>query len=332
MKPALFLIAALLFAPTPVVADPPSIELIDAAQIWDDAPHSAFTDLIFWQGRFICAFREGRAHVSSDGKIRILTSPDGKDWQSAAVVELADFDLRDAGLSVAPDGRLMLIGGAAARKRDNESAPTGTFVAFSEDSHHWTEPRIVVEPGRWLWRLTWHDNAAYGVAYAAGDGHPYSSLLVTDDGTSYRQLVPKLLGDGYPTEASLRFANNGTLYCLQRRDGQPPSDSAMLGISRPPYTDWQWHDLRLFFGGPNFIQLPSGHFIAAGRIHRPGGAKTELAWLDVEKKTLIPALALPSGGDTSYPGLVWHDDHLWVSYYASHEGKTNVYLAKLRVK
>ena len=43
-------------------------------------------------------------------------------------------------------------------------------------------------------------------------------------------------------------------------------------------------------------------------------------------------LELPSGGDTSYPGLVWYDGILWVSYYSSHEGKTSIYLAKLTVK
>ena len=44
-----------------------------------------------------------------------------------------------------------------------------------------------------------------------------------------------------------------------------------------------------------------------------------------------PALTLPSGGDTSYPGLVWHDGLLWVSYYSSHEGKSAIYLAKVKV-
>ena len=43
------------------------------------------------------------------------------------------------------------------------------------------------------------------------------------------------------------------------------------------------------------------------------------------------ALALPSGGDTSYPGLVFHEDLLWVSYYSSHEGKTSIYLAKVQI-
>jgi hypothetical protein len=44
-----------------------------------------------------------------------------------------------------------------------------------------------------------------------------------------------------------------------------------------------------------------------------------------------PVLTLPSGGDTSYPGLVFHDGLLWMSYYSSHEGKAGVYLAKIRL-
>ncbi|MET8233218.1 hypothetical protein ABZS77_21380 [Micromonospora sp. NPDC005298] len=40
-------------------------------------------------------------------------------------------------------------------------------------------------------------------------------------------------------------------------------------------------------------------------------------------------MTLPSGGDTSYPGLVWHNDLLWVSYYSSHEERTCVYVAEV---
>jgi hypothetical protein len=130
----------------------------------------------------------------------------------------------------------------------------------------------------------------------------------------------------------LRFDDEGTMYCLQRRDGNPPHNSAFLGISAPPYKKWQWHDLKLHLGGPNFIQIPDGRWIAAGRILHGNDHKTEIAWLDVEQKSLQPILELPSGGDTSYPGLVWHDDLLWVSYYSSHEGKANIYLAKAKIE
>ena len=182
-----------------------SLTLASTRKIWDQAPHNAFTDLAYWKGQFVCAFREGRKHVSSDGKIRVLTSQNGNEWNSAALVELKGYDLRDAGLSITPDGRLMLIGGAAPRKNDDESAPTGSFVSFSSDAHQWTAPKIVVEPGRWLWRVAWHDGKAYGVAYAASAGHPFTSLLCSDDGTEFRGPVPKMFGDGYPTEAVVRL-------------------------------------------------------------------------------------------------------------------------------
>ena len=38
---------------------------------------------------------------------------------------------------------------------------------------------------------------------------------------------------------------------------------------------------------------------------------------------------VPSGGDTSYPGFVIHEKQLWMTYYPSHEGKTQIYLAKV---
>jgi len=134
---ALFLIGASFgFGAVPV-----TVEVIEVNKIWDKAPHSAFTDLVRWRDpasretndRFYCAFREGRGHVSTDGKIRILESKDANRWDSAALIALAGYDLRDAHLSATPDGRLMLLGGAAPRKQDNQSAPTGTFVSFSQD-------------------------------------------------------------------------------------------------------------------------------------------------------------------------------------------------------
>jgi hypothetical protein len=323
----------LLFAcvnPHPCKAAPPAIKLLSVTKISDRAPHSAFTDLVFWKNQFVCAFREGRGHVSSDGKIRVLTSTDGADWKPSALIDLKGFDLRDAGLSIAPDGRLMLIGGASPRPKDHDRAPTGSFVSFSDDAVTWTEPQVVTEPGRWLWRVTWHDGKAYGVSYSAGSDDRASTLLVSNDGVRYRELVPKMLDNGWPTEAVIRFDKNNTAYCLQRRDGKAPANTAMLGVSKPPYTDWEWHDLGVYFGGPNFIQIPSGEWIAAGRIVRDGKPKTVVALLDVENYSLQPILDLPSGGDTSYPGLVWHDDVLYVSYYSSHEDKTSIYLAKVK--
>jgi hypothetical protein len=315
-------------------AAPVRLELLEAKRIWDAGSHNAFTDLVRWKGTFYCAFREGRGHVSTDGKIRVIQSNDADNWESAQLIELAGYDLRDAHLSVTPDGRLMLLGGAAPRKNDNQSAPTGTFACFSQDGSNWTKPQIVVEPGRWLWCVTWHEGKAYGVSYAAGEGKPYLDLLVSSDGVNYTKHVEKLFGQGYPTEVTLRFDQDGTCYALVRRDRSAnTASSAMLGISAGDYTQWKWHDLGAEFngfGGPNFIRLPGGRWIGAGRMHQ-GGAHTALTHVDVGNGTMTALLKLPSGGDTSYPGLLWHDNVLYVSYYSSHEGKTSIYLAKVKV-
>jgi len=314
-------------------AAPLKVELLDVKKIWNQAPHNAFTDLTRWNDQFYCAFREGRSHVSTDGRIRVLRSKDADVWTSPGLITLDGYDLRDAHLSVTPDNRLMLLGGAAPRKKDGQSAPTGSFVAFSKDGADWTKPQIVVEPGRWLWCVTWHAGKAYGVSYPASQNPPDIDLLTSDDGLTYKPLVPKLYGVGWPNEVTLRFDRAGVCHALVRRDKQGNQPySAVLGISRGDYTQWQWYDLGPEFngfGGPNLIQLPTGQWLAAGRMHQ-GGAHTALCHLDMIEHKMTKLLKLPSGGDTSYPGLVWHNSLLYLSYYSSHEGKTSIYLAQVR--
>jgi len=316
-------------------AVPVTVEVVEVRKIWDQAPHNAFTDLVRWNDAFYCAFREGRGHVSTDGKIRILQSKAADTWNSAGLISLEGYDLRDAHFSVTPDNRLMLLGGAAPRPKDNQSAPTGSFVAFSRDGAQWSKPQIVSEPGRWLWCVTWHKGKAYGVSYPAPQNVPTAlELLTSDDGVTYRSLVPNLYSEGRPGEVTLRFDAAGTCYALVRRDkrGDEPY-SAILGTSKGDYTQWQWRDLGPEFngfGGPNFIQIPGGYWIAAGRMH-DGGVHTAVCYLDVQNGTMTRLLKLPSGGDTSYPGLVWHDGLLYMSYYSSHEAKTSIYFAKLKI-
>lgn len=209
----------LLLAATAWAATPIKLELIEAKKIWDEAPHSAFTDLLHFDKQIYCAFREGRGHVSTDGRIRILRSPDGDTWSSAALVSFQGYDFRDAHLCIAPDKRLMLVGGAAPRKKDNENAPTGSFVAFSQDGATWTDPEIVIKPGRWMWCVTWHKGKAYGVSYNAfTNNEKYLTLLTSPDGLKYEPLVARLFDKGFPNETRLRFTADDTCYALVRRD------------------------------------------------------------------------------------------------------------------
>jgi hypothetical protein len=77
--------------------------------------------------------------------------------------------------------------------------------------------------------------------------------------------------------------------------------------------------------------LPDERLLAGVRLY-DGGTRTSLCWIDPDAGELEEALRLPSGGDTSYPGMVLHEGQLWVSYYSSHEEKTAIYLARVSVK
>jgi hypothetical protein len=316
---------------------PAAVKLVEVTRIWDQAPHNAFTDLVRFHDQWLCSFREGTGHAAGAGSIRVLISKDGKSWESAAVLSEPHVDLRDPKLSVTPDGRLMMVGGAAVPATRDPVTDHYSFVAFSKDGKEWSKPQRVLDSWQWLWRVTWHKGKAYGVAYqwdpkAARTERTYkAALFQSSDGVKFEQLASFDIPNA--TEATLAFAGD-TLYCLQRRDGQP--NSAMLGTSLPPYRDWTWKDLGHYFGGPNFIHLPDGSWWAAGRMIDAGKPQTVLCRLDVKKGELQPVLKLPSGGDTSYPGLVWHNGQLWISYYSSHEKKDGkdhsaIYLARVQV-
>ena len=324
LRALLIVTAALPFLSLQAAGEEPAV--VEVRKIWDQAPHNAFTDLLRFQGQWFCVFREGKGHVSPDGALRVIMSADGRKWESAARITSPTSDLRDAKLTVTPDGRLMLSGAEALHNRVEKSHQS--LAWFSADGRTWGPRQEIGDPNFWLWRTTWHKGTAYAIGYGCGRDNQSIRLYTSTDGRQFRTLVKNLFDVGYPNETSLAFLDDDTCYCLLRRDGRP--NTALVGTSKPPYTEWQWKDLGKPIGGPHMIRLPDGRFVAAVRLY-DGGARTSLCWLDPQAGTLREFLKLPSKGDTSYAGLVWHEGLLWVSYYSSHEARTSIYLAKVKV-
>ena len=308
-------------------APPPT--LVKVSRIWDGGAHNAFTDLIRFRDRWYCTFREGDDHVGGDGRIRVLTSADGEAWTSAALIGETGIDLRDPKLSIMPGGRLMMVAGGSVYegKRYLGRQPR---VMFSPDGSTWSSPQRVLSEGDWLWRVTWHEGRAYGVTYKTSStaANEWTATLVSSrDGRTFDEVTTFAVPDR-PNETTLRFMPDGEMVALVRREAG--NHLAWLGRSRAPYTTWTWRETPHQIGGPNFLRLPDGDLWASGRSY-PGGPKTVVARLTLQGD-YAPVLTLPSGGDTSYAGMVWHDDLLWVSYYASHGGKAAIYLARVKVR
>jgi hypothetical protein len=307
-------------------ADSNSAEVIQSTKLWDESPHSAFTDLIRFNEHWFCSFRTGTSHISMDGHLQVLSSKDGKTWTAAADIDDPGRDLRDPKLSITPDNQLMMV--AASVIRDGGAPDLHSMAWFSSDGVTWSKPVTIGEEPFWLWRVTWHENKAYAVGYANVNGKEIARLYSSEDGKKFSTLVETFFDNGYPNESTIRFMPDGTALCLLRRDKN--GNTARLGTARAPYTKWVWKDLGVRFGGPNFIRLPDGRLVAGGRLHN-GKVRTALCWLDPKNGKLTEFLPLTSGGDSSYPGLVFYNGVLWVSYYSSHEGKTNIYLAQVRL-
>jgi hypothetical protein len=310
----------------PAFAAPLKVELVEVRKIWDAGGHNAFTDLIRFRDRWWCCFREADGHIRGDGKLRVITSTDGEKWESAALIEEKDIDLRDPKLSITPDNRLMMTAGGSVYLGTSELKGRQPRVLFSSDGRTWTAPQRVMSEGDWLWRVTWHDGIAYGTSYRSDPKQMDWSLSLyrSTDGLKW-ELVGPMEVSGRPNETTLRFIGDEMVALVRREAG---SAVGWIGTSKPPYKRWTWRETDHRLGGPNFIQVPDGSLWAGSRAY---GGKATMVVASMTADRYEPVLTLPSGGDNSYPGLVWHEGQLWVSYYSSHEGKTNVYLAKVKL-
>jgi hypothetical protein len=301
--------------------------------IWDKAPHNGLTDLIHFRGRWYCIFREGEHHFQgAPGTIRLISSSDTVTWSSLFHWQEQGADLRDPKLSITPEGLLMVLIVRLIYGKDKQDHSLQSYVTFSADGKSWSKLQPVLPPQEWLWRVTWYKEKAYGVAYRVAEDKRRDwqlTLYESDDAINF-QLVADLMVPGKPNETTLRFTSTGEMIALVRRDSKYGNE-AWIGYSDSPYERWEWSIASHHLGGPNFLILPDGRKVAAGRylFITPYGQieKTVIASLD--ERLSGPFLTLPSCGDCSYPGLVYHDDFLWVSYYSSHEGKAAIYFAKI---
>ena len=297
-------------------------QLLSVERIWDRGAFHMTTDLIRFRDRWYCTFREATAHAGDNGSVRVIVSDDfsedGSRWESTGFLTESGTDLRDPKLSLMPDGRLMLIMGGS-KYEYGLTWTRSPRVSFSTDGAQWSTPQRVLAEDHWLWRVTWHKGTGYSLSKLnRGSRTRRGFLYTTTDGLQW-DYVTEFMAEGV-SETTLRFMPDDEMIALVR--------PGWIGRSRPPYKWWQFHKINERIGGPNFIRLPDGGLWAGARRYHEHGGTTVLARMTPE--SYEPVLTLPSGGDTSYPGMVWHDNLLWMSYYSSHEEKTSIYLAKIR--
>lgn len=309
-------------------------------RVWGDGNyHCAFTSIIEFKGAYYISMREYDSHIfnsegEAEGRIRIISSKNGKKWKSVALISKEGYDLRDPKLSVTPDGRMMItVGGSIYRNKVLVGCEPQ--VIFSDDGKVYSEPTpIHLDPKTksthdWLWRVTWHEGAAYGVSYSKKENDKWVLYLYKGtDGINY-EVITQLHCDGFPNETTVRFLEDGRMALLIRRDSGDRRN--FWATSAAPYTNWQMTKSASHMGGPDFVVLGKDKIVAGGRTTFMGSPKTTL-FMGNEAGQFIEKFSLPSAGDNSYPGFLVVGDELWVSYYSSHETqKASIYLAKIPI-
>ena len=311
-------------------------KIISVEKIWDKAGHSAFTDIVYFDDTFYCVFRESATHkptqnkdIIVNGTIRMISSKDGDNWTSVTHLYKKDTDLRDPKLSITPDNKLMLLMGTSHYEGTELKSTQGQVCFFDLETKKFSEPQNINIDKKirtktdWLWNVTWKDGVAYGVVYQVykNNYNDLSSHLVkSTDGINYEYVSSFELTSG-PSEADVKFLNDGRMVVVIR------GTEGSIGVSSPPFKKWSWNTLSAKLGGPELLVLDDNTLICAtrefkgARVYRTILAKVTLSGGFEE------ILTLPSGGDTSYAGMILKDGILYVSYYSSHEGQTSIYTA-----
>jgi len=184
------------------------------------------------------------------------------------------------------------------------------------------DPKIAAKKD-WLWRVTWHGDTGYGVTYQPARDSSRAFLVKTLDGIAY-ELVSALDIPDSPNEATIRFSGDEMRIVIRNEGG---NRRGYLGTAVTPFTDFSWRQVSLRLGGPDLVHTPDGKWILGSRRYT-NPTRTVFGLLG-ENGHFEPRVLVPSAGDTSYPGMFIHGDRLWASYYASHEGKSAIYLARI---
>ncbi len=316
------------------VEPPTDITSLQKFVVWNEAPTNAFTDLINYNGAYYCVFREASSHISYDGRLRVIKSANGINWNSFSLLSLPDKDLRDPHFFYDNNNSLSITANARNKKDQRE-----TVIYKLQNSNFIQSKNINVDNDYWLWSFSRFKDSLYTIGYntfqpcfnSIESQKPKIALFKNVDPacTSFSNVtVENLINNNFhcPNEASIVFTPDSNLIAIVR--DAPALGKSHFGISKFPFKNWTWKEFPYYVRGPKLALLPDGNlFLCAGSMIDVD--KTYYAIINPQDFSVEKIKFFPSAGDSGYPGVIIEGSTALVSYYSSYQGNSRVYIVRI---
>ena len=251
-------------------------ELASTVLVWDGANHVANPDLIRHGDRWLLACQESNWEGYPGGAVRILTSADGKAWESAALIEspTPKRGLFAPTFAPMPDGRLAVSAVGTLPYPDSQGplpeygGMLKTLAWVSENGQTWGKPEPRGLNDFPLDRVVWHKGTTFAPAIGRICGSAQTiQLMASQDGMEFESRYEETVQAFMPYEGALLFENDTAYWLVTGYSQEGPI--SRLGTSKSPYEKWAWKDLNQRIRNARFLPLPDKRVIATAWMLKP---------------------------------------------------------------
>jgi len=300
----------------------PSVAPHSVRALVADGKHNAFTSFVHWRGTFWLAYRSGTAHNSAGADVVLMRSPDGEDWKEAFRVDVWPDDR--GGDFLATPKRLFFYFNSM------KGSALESYVIHTDDGETWTKPERALEAQWIFWKPLEHNGRFYANAHLKAEGKDAgkqreSRLITSADGLKWETVATVRKGN-WESETTFYFGPKEKLTAFLRTKYNP---AGTILEAMPPYARWTSRPANFHLSGHSIHTFRGVTYLLSRTMQ---GKQTGTMIYTLDDGELRPYCALPSGGDCSYAEAVEFGDDMLVSYYSSHEGTANIYLARVPQK
>jgi hypothetical protein len=286
-----------------------------------DGMHNGFPSLAYWRDAYWLSFSKGERHApSTANRGCLLVSTDRQRWLPAADTNLLGGS---GGLRPLPvdDGTMAgLI--ATWQYSESKTRILQNMITFTTDGYRWAEPVPILPLKYSVFGIRQFQGQWYAMAYLHDGDRRELFLMVSPDLLQWEQRCRIGLPEDRVNESDIIFQPDGEAWVVART--KRPGDHAWFCTARPPYTQWEFIDLKTRIHAPKIL-LHQGKYYVAGRCLPSELGETawpfghSLCVWELTRGAVKPVLRIPAAGDCAYCGIIEDPrGRVCLAYYSMH--------------